>query len=203
MGWLFQERPIDRAYCEQNIVPKYARLIDYSKQGSKHWLLIEANISDAPSLSRDFDPDCNGTVRFIALILTQVDRSSRYAYGHKDIDETMGPYEVSCPMRLIKKASPRINDEYGWRERVVAFHANQRAKRSAKLEAGQIIELEDPLRFTDGKELSRFVVVHHKPPFAKRTRVIFKDPLTGQHYRISHISSRNYRVVDAADAEAA
>ena len=53
MGWLFQERPIDRAYCEQNIVPKYARLIDYSKQGSKHWLLIEGSCQRNFALSEE------------------------------------------------------------------------------------------------------------------------------------------------------
>jgi len=203
MGWLFQPDPIDRDYIEQRIVPNDAELVDYSKQGAKHWLLIEAHSSPGDSLQRDFEPDSDGKVRFIALVLTQVDRASHCQYGYKAIDETMRPAEEACPLRLVKAASPLRRDPYTWRDRVLAHHVARRKARKPKLIDGQLIEFDQPIRFVDGEEHSRFIVCYYKPPFAKRTRLLFKTPCTGQLYRISNIASRSYRVIAEPAPEAA
>lgn len=67
--------PTDRSYLEQRVVPQGAKLVDYSKQGTMHWLLIEVVAQSGDSLSRDFVTEDDGTDRFIALVLSRQDRS--------------------------------------------------------------------------------------------------------------------------------
>jgi len=50
-------------------------------------------------------------------------------WGYKDMDEGMGPVEVSCPLTLLNKATEPPN-EYAraWRERVREHHAAKSAR---------------------------------------------------------------------------
>lgn len=148
MGWLFQSEPIDRSFLERNVVPRGAKLVDYSKEDSRHWLLIEAVSKPDSSLSRDFITEDNGSVRFIALVLSRQDRSEPlYRYGYKAIDESMGPGAASCPLRLVRAASKPRNDRYGWRDRVLAHHEALRRSSHTRLVDGQIVQFDEPIEF--------------------------------------------------------
>jgi len=61
--------------------------------------------------------------------------------AYKDVEESMGPYEVDCPLSLLDRASDTTY-EYAvkWREGVRAYHAAHKAGASA-FKAGQKVEL--------------------------------------------------------------
>lgn len=55
-------------------------------------------------------------------------------WGHKPLEESMGPYSYSCPLgylRLVPDSEPHTNAN--WRRGVQAYHAKAVAKRIAKL----------------------------------------------------------------------
>jgi len=53
-----------------------------------------------------------------------------YGWGYKDMDESMHPYQYSCPLKYLALVPI---ETYGgnaeWREGVRAYHARQREKR--------------------------------------------------------------------------
>ena len=59
-------------------------------------------------------------------------------WGYKDIEESMGPCEVNCPLAYLEMA-PDPDGEYGqdWRERVRQHHARV----GVKLHAGDRVRL--------------------------------------------------------------
>lgn len=73
---------------------------------------------------------------FIVLFLIQ--KFPGGVWGYKDIEESMGPCEVNCPLSYLDMA-PEPDGEYGrnWRERVRAFQA----KRGMKLSIGLRVKL--------------------------------------------------------------
>jgi hypothetical protein len=54
-------------------------------------------------------------------------------WGYKDLDESMGPYYFSCPLKYLDMVPI---DRYGgnaeWRAGVVAYHERQREKQKLK-----------------------------------------------------------------------
>ena len=71
-------------------------------------------------------------VRFVALYLCKGNRHSRYAWGYKDVDETMGPYQHDFPVSWLDLLSP-IDSEYAleWRANV-----RKRAEQMARFKLG-------------------------------------------------------------------
>ena len=74
------------------------------------------------------------TFIFVALI-----ERDRIGYGYKDMDESMGPNNVDCPLSILDAASP-VEDLYSgdplewatkWRANVRAFHAAKKASRAS------------------------------------------------------------------------
>jgi hypothetical protein len=55
---------------------------------------------------------------FAAVVLTSVDNKDYHNFSYKDMDETVGPYQYSCPKSILDLLSPTDN-EYAnaWRER--------------------------------------------------------------------------------------
>ena len=49
-------------------------------------------------------------------------------WGYKDVDESMGPCELSCPLGYINLAQPGPDDECArnWRQRVRDYHAERK-----------------------------------------------------------------------------
>lgn len=71
----------------------------------------------------------------------------------KEVDESMGPYEVDCPLDILNGLDEPEN-EYSrqWRENVRAFHASK--KQLPK--DGQWVQFERPIKFSDGKHRALF-----------------------------------------------
>lgn len=83
--------------------------------------------------------------RFVALYLCRGRADSRDGWGYKDIDESMGPSETSCPISFIELVEEHEKEHgYGprsyaaeWREKVRANHA----KGQRTLDVGQRLQL--------------------------------------------------------------
>ena len=90
--------------------------------------------------------------RWIEVTLMQCHNYQGYgmSWGYKDMEETMGPNEVSCPLGYLAMVPERTcaadcaNCAAGhcsrkwardWRTRVRAYHAEHKAKREAKRKA--------------------------------------------------------------------
>lgn len=65
--------------------------------------------------------------RWISCDLLRYERDA--GWGHKDMDESMGPFHYSCPLKYLDLVPI---DQHGgnadWREQVRSYHARQRQK---------------------------------------------------------------------------
>ena len=113
MGWLFgwdSRSELKKHILDPNQT-KSLTIIDHAstKIGRNLWVVYEKNETKE---------------RFIALYLIQ---KSGGSYGYKGIDESMGPVEVDCPLKLLNKVESTPINEYSdkWRERVRNFHSRR------------------------------------------------------------------------------
>lgn len=62
-----------------------------------------------------------------------------YGWGYKDVDETMGPYQVTCPLKFLEMVPLPPDSRWApeWRERVRAYAA----RLAQPLTVGQRIQL--------------------------------------------------------------
>lgn len=126
----------------------------------------------------------NGT-KFAMVVLFQWTKG-HYNFTYKDMDETMGPCECSCPLRIIEGLDPPVG-EYAaeWRRRVREYNAD----RQPAPKIGQTIKLAVPLKFSNGYIGDTFTVVR----FGKRGRAYRNQD--GQLFRIVGLNGRKFSVV--------
>jgi len=107
-------------------------------------------------------------------------------FGYKDMDESTGPCEDSCPAHILDLLTP-TDKEYAldWRRRCRA----NLAKRGRKIEDGDRIKLATALTFSDGHVGDEFIVVK------RGRRLSFRDPQTRLGYAISRFMERDWTVV--------
>ncbi len=66
--------------------------------------------------------------RWIACDLLRHQRD--YGWGYKDMDESMGPYYYSCPLKYLNLVPiEQFGGNEEWRANVRRYHARQQAKR--------------------------------------------------------------------------
>lgn len=88
-------------------------------RGQNLWTVKELRAGNAKTASTD---------RFICLYLLRKDDGG---WGYKDIEASMGPCEVNCPLSYLDLAGDPSNDyEKTWREHVRAYHAKRKAQRT-------------------------------------------------------------------------
>ena len=134
----------------------------------------------------DFERDAAGGYTFAAVFLTTRQGGG---WGYKDMDETMGPNEAQAPLKLLDLLSPTTSEwALKWRQKC----RDNAALTSRPLKPGDVIRLEQPLRFTDGSERQTFRVSTDKYPGARRSRTVFVCTETGVTCRISNIRQRNW-----------
>ena len=109
-----------------------------------------------------------------------------YVFGYKDMDETMGPCEASCPEPILKLLTPTANEHaLAWRQRCLA----NLQRRARKLADGDRIRLPEPIKFTDGHVGCEFIVER------RGRRVILRDPVRRAGYRLPSLMERAWSVV--------
>jgi hypothetical protein len=125
MGWLFSDRWPTRGDLIEHLVQdnEQCKTLKHCCVGNNLWMV------------RELRP-CDGAAeRFIILCMMQRRASDVHnmQWGYKDIDETMGPYQTSCPLSYIDMCTESANElSRAWRERVRHHHA----LRNRKLEVG-------------------------------------------------------------------
>ena len=141
-----------------------------------------------------YETDATGSYTFAAVFLTTRQDGG---WGYKDMDETAGPREARAPIKLIDMLSPTTSEwAQKWRQKC----RDNAVRTSRTLKPGDVIRLEEPLRFTDGSERQTFRVSVVRPTGALRNRTIFICIETGAACRISNIRQRNWTRTDALDA---
>ena len=116
MGWLFSngwstKKELIDYLCRSEGGHK---TLKKSIRGNRLWILQEYQKDGAP-------------VRYIVLMLMGK-HPDGYGWGYKDIDESMGPYEVDCPLSYLDDLTPAANDySRDWRSAVRKFHELRRA----------------------------------------------------------------------------
>lgn len=77
------------------------------------------------------------TERWIGCDVFEYSRQHE-GFGYKDMDESMGPYYFSCPLKYLEMVPiDRFGGNPEWRAGVMAYHERQRAKRMARAVARQ------------------------------------------------------------------
>ena len=95
-------------------------------------------------------------VAIVCLVRWNPRAKDELHFGYKDMDETWGPCEDSCPERILRLLTPTTNESaLDWRRRCLA----RLRTRSRKLEDGMRIKLATTVTFTDGHVGDEFVVV--------------------------------------------
>ena len=91
-------------------------LLDHACPGNNLWMLVQ-------------HPDGH---KIIALELLSYSRADN-CWGHKSLDESMGPNAADCPLRLLDAASPAPSAyAQDWRVRVRQWHAADAAARTRR-----------------------------------------------------------------------
>lgn len=114
-------------------------------------------------------------------------RTRRDSYGHnyyrKEIDETMGPNEAECPVRILDLLT-ETDSQYAqeWR---AACRGNAARKASLpKIKKGDVVQFAQPLAFTNGASADTFT-------FVERSTFRVRD--TGSLVRIPSWKSRTHQ----------
>lgn len=91
-------------------------LLDQATVGNNLWMLVQ-------------HPDGH---KIIALELLSYARADS-CWGHKSLDEGMGPNACDCPLRILDAAEPNPSGYAAeWRERVRAWHVADAAARTRR-----------------------------------------------------------------------
>lgn len=108
------------------------------------------------------DPETRRVVAFVFLLQYTPRALDGYDIYYKPMDETVGPYEVNCPERILKLLTPTVPSEnyaQEWREKC---WANVKKRAAFKLVKGATIHTK-PIYFTDGSCRELFRVESVRP----------------------------------------
>lgn len=137
---------------------------------------------------------------FAVICLTRESSGARdgCTFGYKDMTETMGPHESACPASILDLLTATESTfAIAWRERCRANLATQRLRNARPTpRPGQTVVLDEPLRFSDGRERDRFEVIANP----RGSGTLFRDPVTRAICRIPAIKTRTYRLINPAVA---
>ena len=147
MGWLFSsEWPTKAAMIKHLTEPGEAfsakvRTIAKAVRGNTLWSVIEY-VEDGGTYPK-------GT-RAIICFLLESDTKRGHGWGYKDMDESMGPCDISCPVRFLDMVPDPGGYATEWRAKVRA-EAERKARLKGSLAVGATIVLRSgckPARLT-------------------------------------------------------
>jgi hypothetical protein len=128
MGWLFSQRWPTRKDLIDHLVKENSAVetLKHCCVGNNLWCVHRTNEGDT----------------FICLYMMQLHRGNFPYWGYKDIDESMGPYQVNCPLSYLEGLSAAEGYAIEWRKRVREYHARRNRK----------LDINDKVRLPDGRE---------------------------------------------------
>lgn len=191
MGWTYSHRPHGQTVVEwlrEQFPETFARVEATRKVGRVVYAVLATDDTDSDYLKSIYDRCADGKYRQLLVILTASDKRDHYNTGCKDMTETMGPCEATCPNALLDMLSPLKADggqgaewARGFRDRCRAYNEAQRA-RARLLKPGTHIKLGKVPNWTDGHGGAIYEVV--KIRGYRRARTYLKAAGTGALYRI-------------------
>lgn len=118
MGWLFSQRWSNRAEMLAHLrrperFGESCELLRTTAVGNNHWYLARVKATG---------------VVWIGLDLMKGGTRSQPGWGYKDLDESVGPVEVNCPLSFLDAASEPTGYAVDWRQHVRDFHAKKKAR---------------------------------------------------------------------------
>lgn len=120
MGWLFYAPSRASLIRDLTVSRSYE---DGHRFETLKWTCVGNNLW---AVQKNTRPDGTATT-FVALYLMA---NSRHGWGYKDMDESVGPYHVNCPLSYLEGLSEPINDwSREWRENVRKYHADRQRQR--------------------------------------------------------------------------
>jgi hypothetical protein len=131
MGWLFLPECTTRAELVAHLrrPERFGENLELARAcvvGSHHWYLVRHRESG---------------MHWIGLDLLSSARR-RMGWGYKDLDETVGPCAVDCPISYLDAPHAKLEGWAAqWRERVRAYHATKKAR--PKPAPGLVVKLCD------------------------------------------------------------
>jgi hypothetical protein len=192
MGWLYMNRhhmgghATPKAYLEAQLTytnpvegggTRGMRVLDSAWVGNRVWYAA------AQIMENDKPGD---VVAIVCLVRWNPRSKDGDHFGYKDMDETCGPCEDSCPERILRLLTPTtIENALDWRRRCLA----KLRKRSRKIEDGMRIRFASPLTFTDGHVSDEFVIVK------EGSSLRFRCTNSHRRYRIGGFKEMNWSVV--------
>lgn len=204
MGWLFYNKPKGESLFD-HFAAKYAlddesrcrKLLDLARVGGACYGALEVEEKDA------------GRKYVTALvILVSSDARHGHNFGYKDMDESMGPCESTCPARILALLSP-IEDVFPgadesadyssarnareWRQRCRGYLS--RALAAKDIKPGALVEFAEPMKFSNGQTLQRFT--YRRTGRTGRREHFVAD---GVHYSITGWRLKDYRLMNTQDA---
>ena len=146
MGWLVHDEKLRHETPVQYVTREFTHT---SGRGQATVLDAAAVRGTIYAATRNTDTETGRNYVFCAVILFR--NSAKHGFGYKAMDECMGPCEVDCPDRIMRKLSP-VEDipdpSYAadWRARVAAAKAARKssAQRLSTLKPGDRIRLSTP-----------------------------------------------------------
>ena len=161
MGWLVHDEKLSHETPVQYVTREFTHT-----SGRRQATVLDAAAVRGTIYAaiRNTDTETGKSYVFCAVILFK--NNKRDGFGYKAMDECMGPCEVDCPDRIMRKLSP-IEDipdpsfAADWRARVAAAKAARKnaACRLGKLSPGDRIHLPTAAYFTkSGISADTFVV---------------------------------------------
>ena len=149
MGWLFQNEKLRHETPAQLVTHRFSHESDQAKAT----VLAAAAVRGAVYAAiRNEEKITGKSYVFCAVVLFR--NSERNGFGYTAMDESMGPYAVDCPDRIMRLLSPVDEMPFpgsaaAWRAGVAAAKAQRRNARrgAATLLPGDVIRLQSPVTF--------------------------------------------------------
>ena len=156
MGWDYIHKPSDvKGYLISNFTfetpSAINKCLDIKIVNVKEaYLAVERKVKDTNIRS----------VFCVVIIMNFLkNKTERFNFGYKSMNEGMYPYYYNCPESILNQLTEPYNDGSKlWREKChYVIEAKNRIKEDV------IVEVEKPIKFSNGMEYSKFLIRSLKP----------------------------------------
>ena len=142
MGWTFQDEPLRG----ETPAARITRLYTHEGASQRLSVLAAATVRGTVYAAVRVEDRTTGRAHVLCAVVL-VRNSRREGFGHKEMDETMGPVECDPPARILALLSP---------ERAAARAREASVRR--RLAVGDVLRPPAPVRLTGGHEAVAFRV---------------------------------------------
>ncbi len=138
MGWLYcsSSRSDLIAHLKRDVATSTNLTpIDYSAAGNFLYALVDVHET----------PTCPAYKTILVFKLAGGGDSPYYRWGYKDMDESMGPYAYTCPLKFLDASTCQSETAIDWRADCRVEHAKKAAiaKGSKSLKVGLVYTFND------------------------------------------------------------